>query len=121
VGKQLHPAEFLYFRQDQKLVNQKNKCWIPNCPRPPHVYQPFCIVHIKEQEDKAIKIIVKLTNLISRWEPFIRKLEQLRPSADEPNVVCLGSFIDTVRQYSGYRFTKNEVNILVGAFMSKNE
>jgi hypothetical protein len=52
---------------------------------------------MKEREDKAIGIIVSLSNLITRWDSFLRKLDLMRPSAEEPNVVCLGAFLDNVR------------------------
>jgi hypothetical protein len=61
---------------------------------------------MKEREDKAIGIIVRLSNLITRWDSFLKKLDLMRPSLEDPNVVCLGAFLDSVRQYSnGFRFS----------------
>jgi hypothetical protein len=53
VGKEIHPSEGLYFRQDKPTVVKINSCCHERCWQPVGTSSVFCQVHIKMHQDQA--------------------------------------------------------------------
>jgi hypothetical protein len=60
VGSEIHPAESLYFRQDQVCYSAINSCSESHCWQPIGSNSVFCEIHLKMHQDSAIQLYSKM-------------------------------------------------------------
>ena len=116
VGDAIQPQEGLYFRQDNSVREHMRLCGYGGCQRRPLGYSDLCIVHLKEQKQIALHILLKIYHAIhqkelqaathrttsterktaSRWSRFVHQLvqrsKQYRPTGS--NTIILKVFLD---------------------------
>lgn len=126
----MHPAEALFFRQDCKIDEPLNRCSDSNCFRQPIGLSDKCIIHLKEQKEKALYLIFKIFEIINdkdkgkklqKWNSFLAFITEKSQQFQEipKNTIVFGVFINALKIFSRITLTLEEKNLLKSAFKSK--
>jgi len=77
VGRQIHPGEVLYFRQDRKQLQRINTCKHHKCWQPTKEAKFFCNLHQKMHQDFIGDVIHRLYKEIGdQWQKFLEEVKR---------------------------------------------
>lgn len=128
----MQPMQTRYFRaeREQRQKDIQATCEIRGCIRHPLGYYPLCILHMKEQKQKALQALLKIHEAVATsgkctWGDFVRALaERSRDhSASSSRIVVPMSILtDALREVttsSSQLPSQAELDLIAKAYKSK--
>jgi hypothetical protein len=87
VGREIHPGEDLYFRQDNSSMLTMTACKHPKCWQPTKQGKNYCSLHIRVNMDLANAFFIRIYRGLShRWLAFIKEVKAQAETQDQAEI-----------------------------------